>query len=271
MSLSCADVTRKLQPFLDDLLEEAEYQAMHEHLAYCSPCQRRIGAVGSLSWAVKGLGDVETPSDLVATTLFRLRQAPPPASAPEAAAAGAKTPWALVGVGVLVLALGVGGFLYAKHRKPEAPVTATAVITPKPGPSEQEAKQVIGELESILESLGGPPSGSGAQATREDPLPAAEEEEDAPEPPLVHWTVHLKAPRRTQVLDTIEGLHVTIEHESPELLLLAVPQNAVEALGERLSLVHDVTLDVEAVKLSRYGAGKPVRMGLHLLEEYVSP
>lgn len=72
--LSCAEVNELLKAFLEDLLEEKEYQAVVFHIEHCATCREYASSVGSLSNHIRQLGNIEVPADFADTVIFKLSQ-----------------------------------------------------------------------------------------------------------------------------------------------------------------------------------------------------
>ena len=69
--MNCSKVTRRLGAYWDDLLEEAEYREMSDHLSSCDPCASYAAATGALSQQLKDLGRVIVPAELLAAVLSK--------------------------------------------------------------------------------------------------------------------------------------------------------------------------------------------------------
>ena len=83
----CSDVQQRLKQFLEDLLEEREYQEIRAHLEECVSCRKYALSIASLSYRLKEMGQIEVPKDLLSTVLYRLRHCGPESAAalPQAA------------------------------------------------------------------------------------------------------------------------------------------------------------------------------------------
>lgn len=110
---NCSDIERRIKPFLDDLISEEEYQNIHAHLDQCSKCHQYVSAIGSFSYALKELGRVEVPRDLVDTVLFNLTKEP---EKQPTTSSGSKK-FLIFGVLAAIVSIGVFGFFYFKGRQ----------------------------------------------------------------------------------------------------------------------------------------------------------
>lgn len=72
--MNCQLIQDKMKSFLDDLLEESEYQEIRFHLEECQACAAYASSVGSLSYKVKELGQLPLPQDLAQTILFEAKR-----------------------------------------------------------------------------------------------------------------------------------------------------------------------------------------------------
>ena len=114
---------KKIRLFLDDLLDEKDYRETGSHLEACAFCQNLAAASGSLSYAVKLLGQVKTPDGLFDHVMYRMQKGEKKASMtiPDPKEIGPASPAGgsvfrdraiLVG-GVVVLVLGLAfGYLF---------------------------------------------------------------------------------------------------------------------------------------------------------------
>ena len=218
---ACRDVAQRLQPLLDDLLQEEEYQTLHLHINGCQRCQTHVRSVGSLSYAVKMLGAVQAPADLSSTILFRLRAQPPVTRGPQPPSRSRRA--VLVGtVGCVLIALvSVGIFYYYRKFAPsrsetvELPAVVTAVIR-HPTPADPEAKAAYQQLQAIANALG----------VERPASSAAQTEQPEPSQPTGRDTERIRAQARTSDTRTSHW-HVSSVGESERLQLA----NAMRLLG----------------------------------------
>ena len=134
--MRCESIRPLIRTFLDDLLDEKDYQDIQAHLGGCERCQVYAASVGTLSYRLYELGQVAVPPDLSSTVLYelekknRLAAAGPAVSLPEENGLKAVTVvvtrllWAVVLL-ILVAAAAVAAIIVSLWRAP-APVPAPA-------------------------------------------------------------------------------------------------------------------------------------------------
>ena len=83
--MACDTIQPRIRPFLDDLLDEKDYQDIHAHLEVCESCRKYASSVGTLSYRLYELGQVPLPLDMVSTVLYESKKAVPEPPAPAAA------------------------------------------------------------------------------------------------------------------------------------------------------------------------------------------
>ena len=75
--MACDAVQPRIRPFLDDLLDENDYQGIHTHLETCESCRRYASSVGTLSYRLYELGQMPLPPDMASTILYESKKAVP--------------------------------------------------------------------------------------------------------------------------------------------------------------------------------------------------
>jgi hypothetical protein len=125
--MSCAEDRKNVRKFLEDLLDEPEYQRMRRHVEGCDSCAQFVRAAGSVSSMLMELGRLNAPDDLPDAVVYRYgvkrRAAHAPAAAteqpPAPAQAQAEHPAPVSGGGsgwikivAVLLALTAGGLAW---------------------------------------------------------------------------------------------------------------------------------------------------------------
>jgi hypothetical protein len=194
--LNCAEVKKRLTPFLEDLLAEDEYQAYVRHLNTCSKCKDYVGRFGSLSNQIRELGNIKVPSDFYSATRFNISE-----PAPEPKAAKRNRTKNLTSAIFILAVISVGiiaGVVYFKksgssRKAGGSPIVTTQMIVVKDGAADSESGALLNELKSIATSLGVPDKkeeskeASAAQLSPDDELPAKESEAAAAVITPLHW------------------------------------------------------------------------------------
>ncbi len=70
----CDAVGSMIRPFLDDLLDEKDYQDVSAHIQGCQRCRVYASSVGTLSYRIYELGQVPLPPDMVSTILYEYKK-----------------------------------------------------------------------------------------------------------------------------------------------------------------------------------------------------
>jgi hypothetical protein len=70
----CESIRPVTRAFLDDLLDENDYQDIQAHLARCERCRAYASSVGTLSYRLYELGQVSVPPDMSSTILYNLEK-----------------------------------------------------------------------------------------------------------------------------------------------------------------------------------------------------
>lgn len=81
----CTEDRKNVRKFLEDLLDEAEYQRVRRHMDACDACSQFMRAAGSVSSMLMEMGRIAGADDLVDNVLFRyekLRRTVPRAAEP---------------------------------------------------------------------------------------------------------------------------------------------------------------------------------------------
>ena len=157
MTISCESIRSRVRRYLEDLLEENEYQEVRAHLAECADCRGYAASIGTLTYQLEELGEVRLPQDLIPTILYQLQQPSgdgTKGSAPMADVGAGLVParaWATtraapaVWVGIIVL--GLVGFVYGKFHQParsigsDDGVARRAVPLPPPAETAVDAER----------------------------------------------------------------------------------------------------------------------------------
>lgn len=263
--MNCPDVHQRLQPFLEDLLQESEYQAIHTHLAKCRTCHEHVAALGSMTYAVKELGEVSVPPDLSETTLFALRQPVKPAPSP----AGARRPVvktaALAAILVAAGAMSWSVFVKPHHRAaPEPPVVVTATVE-RPPVSEPEAAAAYAQLKAMAGAIGAPvPEASTAAGLPPPPSPPA----PAAEPAHWHFT-YTADPDRAQLFNACRILGIHWDYEADDLVVFTAARPQLQQLAAEIARItgQGPQVPAAATRISLYldyrGPHASALSGLH--------
>jgi len=193
---NCEEIKKRLQPFLEDLLAEDEYQAYVHHLNTCVKCKDYVGRFGSLSNQVRELGNIKVPSDFFSAVRFNISE---PVEEPQTTKDNRKKNL-ITGIVVTALVLaGIwAGIIYSKKHGPSrkadgSPITTMQVIMDKNPSPGGETGALLNELKSIASSLGVPDKKeeskeiSGPAPSASDRISAKESAAKTSDPNPLHW------------------------------------------------------------------------------------
>jgi hypothetical protein len=156
-NMDCADIRKKLQLFLEDLLVEEEYKAFCGHIDTCGKCSEYVRSIGALSNQLWKLGKVRVPEDLSSTIMYKLTH-PDEKWQPPKFAISKKH---IIASSILILLAGAlfFGISYFKRQwdslnRSDTPTVRTEVIRIQEPPNDSEARALLEKLETIATKLG---------------------------------------------------------------------------------------------------------------------
>jgi hypothetical protein len=264
--MNCATIQKKLKPFLEDMLTEEEYQLFALHLDQCAECRLHVGRVGSLSNQIHELGQMEAPSDMAATILFRLKQSSQGSGASQFAVPGKKMISGFIFC-LLAAAVVIGYFYFLKPKNIQSSGMVTSVISRNNLPLKSgEAEALLNQLHSIANSVRAEEKNlselkdiqdkaSDQQAVSKEPFINVESEKQAGEKQVnqtvlfLHW--HLLCGKeiiKTEFRKILGESGVSYQEPAPDFFILS-------ALGKKIRDIFDQiqTSYPEHVKLNAFG------------------
>ncbi|MFH1799397.1 MAG: hypothetical protein ABH891_00925 [Candidatus Omnitrophota bacterium] len=158
VNMSCDDIKRRLQSFLDDLLAEDEFEAFRGHLNVCGKCEKYVRSIGSLSNQLWKLGKIRVPEDLDSTIMYKLVHFEEK-TRPSKFVISKKH---IVAGSILILLAGViffgTDYFKGQHapNKNHTPIIKTEKIHESSVPTESETQRLLKQLETITTGLRGP-------------------------------------------------------------------------------------------------------------------
>jgi len=153
--MNCADIKKKLQPFLDDLLAEDEFKAFRDHINVCGKCGKYVRSIGSLSNQLWKLGKARVPEDLSSTIMYKLDHHGQKAHLFKYILSKKRIIAGFI-LASLIIALFVGiNYLRARQwpRRDDTSIVSivrTEVIHKIESPTESETRSFIKQLETIV-------------------------------------------------------------------------------------------------------------------------
>lgn len=172
--MNCADIGKKLKPFLEDLLADEDHKAFCVHIDMCSKCRAYVRSVGSLTNQLWRLGQVEVPEDLISTVQYKLvHQEEKNQPSKTKITKKQIISGIILIIFTIVLVLGISYFKKRRNSSTRdgAPFVRTEIIRTQEPPSESEAKVLLEKLETIAAKLG---------ATAKDNTTATEAGQESP-------------------------------------------------------------------------------------------
>ena len=215
--MDCEPILKKIKSFLDDLLEESDYQQVCSHLKQCPRCQTYAASIGSLSYRLHTLGNVAPPPDMLSTLLYALKKQAPPASPAPALEEAAPAPashqslWMLL-LAVFFISVGAITFIFFWHK---GPVASSTVLVP-------------------------------AAPVKTQPAVVSQE---VP-PPLQHWHYHLTASSREELLELMGQLGLVAYFQTTDLVVINVPRENVGEFTTRLAALNGVLQEFGDMNIS---------------------
>ena len=239
--MPCESIRPAVRKFLDDLLDENDYQDIQAHLADCKHCHDYAASIGTLSYRLYELGQVSVPPDMSSTILYEFNRASHAVSAiserdsgDKTASAGTRLPW-IVTLVVLVTAVVAAVTMVSVRR---VPVQTTAV------------------------AVSGAPIYLTELSQEESPAASVILDVDQSKEIPAHWHYHVSRASLNELQQIFKDLYLTVLDESPSHLVFYVPR---ERLGEFVSRMTGLTgvvkefgdfdpsrISAEAVQVSLY-------------------
>lgn len=186
----CESLRPVIRQFLDDLLDEKDYQEVHGHLENCARCHAFASSVGTLSYQLYELGQVTVPPDIATTVSYHFSQKAPMSVVAETPSG--KSSVSLSGLWKVLALLGIG-------------ILGLWVISNWPKQTTEKELTVVAQAPA-------------ATAAPKDPADL-----------LAHWSkvnrhYHLSKSSQPELVSLLSQLGVPIEHESAALIVFNVPQ-----------------------------------------------
>jgi hypothetical protein len=241
--VSCDDQHKRIRLYLDDLLDEPDYQSVRAHLESCPGCAAFTAATGSLTYRLEELGRVRVPADLCQTVLY---QAKAPARAAQAVPVGvapsgtAPTPpawpsrrWVLALVIAGPAGVVVAGVWFQGRRPSSLPDAGAAQRDALPAPPPAAAPEAFSQERIALILREAEKAGRDPEAVLEDIRRSMKAS------PSAGWNdwhrhVHLSASRREAAVAAARGQGLALRFETASFLLFEGGATAVGGCLEQL-------------------------------------
>ena len=234
--MTCEDLKKNLEPFLDDLLTETEYEEFISHLEGCDKCRQYVRAIGSLSNRLWELGDVKVPADFVSTVLFKLKQ---PQQEPQRPGFAIRIRLAVSIAIIMIIASGLlfSGVWHLKSKsRPKNPDEKPVVITtleevPEVNSMEKEKKAPAAKTKeaAVKTSPDKPPVGA---------LLAAENEAILPRIEHLHWHIQYSDENeKAQISDILTKYVAKPDYQTNDAVIFTEAKERIENILEQIMLM----------------------------------
>ena len=208
--MTCEPILKKIKPFLDDLLEEKDYQDVSSHLRQCGRCHQYASSISSLSYQLDALGNVQVPPDMLSTVLYSLKKvvpvktetATPESVVPAPTLRSNGLYWAIV-ASVFFVSIGAVTGIFVWQKKP---IQSSAVTAPAPSLPQTSA---IAKPEVAVS-------------------------------PQTHWHYHLFASSREEFSIILSEMGLVTYYDAPDMIVLNVPKQSIEQFTKRLATLSGV-------------------------------
>ncbi len=246
--MSCDIVRPRIRTFLDDLLDEKEYQDIHRHLEACERCRVYASSVGTLSYRLYELSQAPLPPDMVSTILYELKKQNNQSEPIQENAAAIQKPISFFWIFVMVLAaLSVVSIAsLVLFRKMHAPQETISFLSSKPADSSnagslnQKNQTKLEKIKTIIyaDTAAGTPDQQLLKI--KEVLGSAENGDLLGQWHPTHWHYHVSASSQTELIELIRQMQVVIDHESKNLFVFYIPKQKLEQFKARMSQLTGV-------------------------------
>lgn len=224
----CKSIRPRMHTFLDDLLDEKDYQEIQAHLACCERCRAYASSVGTLSYRLYELGQVSVPPGMSSAILYEFEKKSH--AAPAAPAASLRQDKSVTDMTAILTRLSWAAVLS---------ILTAAVFT-------------VATLVSHRRAL--PPPA---------PVSVPVIEEEKPKATQILWHYHISRSSRNELKQIFRDLYLTVLDESPNQFALDVPNEKLGEFAGRIAGLSGVVKEYGEIDPSMTNAGA-VRVSVYL-------
>ena len=243
--MQCEAIRPLIRTFLDDLLDEKDYQDIQTHLTGCERCHSYASSVGTLSYRLYELGQVSVPLDMSSAILYEFGKHTHslPAGAAKSlldkniptnnTAAGTRLLWVAI---IVVLVSAVVAFVTVvsvSRLRTAGPITEARTL---PTPSSEPVKQMSTPVPVIRENM--------------------------PKEITSHWHYHAAKSDLGELKVIFEELYLTVLDESPSHLVFYVPAERQGNFVTRMAGLSGIVKEYGEVEPAPAGAAVQVSIYL---------
>lgn len=240
--MNCESIRPVVRTFLDDLLDEKDYQDIQAHLAGCQRCHAYASSVGTLSYGLYELGQVSVPPDTSSAVLYQLeRQGHSVSAEPSASMTEEKEPdpaprslsllWVIIFAVLLVSVVAVIAMVsFRRVQKEDRAAVVPSVSLPAARPLEVTD------------------AGSGETKTKEV---------------FIHWHYHVSRSSLSELHQLFQGLSLTVADESQSHIIFYVPKERLGKFTSQMAGLSGVVKEYGEIDPPKVSTGT-VQVSLYL-------
>ena len=240
-----------IRPFLDDLLDEKDYQAVHAHMELCDPCRVYASSVGTLSHRLYELGQVTLPPDMVSTILYELKKQNAVVESPEKIEESVSrystnffwTAAISLFAGAVMATLIVVGIQGPHKGNPSAvKVSPANMELSEPAVSDgQKIQTAVEKIKTTVYALDdGVPAESKLDEVRTILSQLKGNADLLAQWRPVHWHYHLSRSSQSELAALVRDLQLAIDHESSNYYIFYVSKGKLEEFKRRMGALSGV-------------------------------
>ena len=269
--MSCEGVQPKIRQFLDDLLDEREYQQIHSHISECVACQNYASSVGTLSYQLYELGQVSLPPDMVSTVLYEFKKQVP-TSGQERTEVRVDSPGLRTAVFVLCavaaavfLAVALVGVRhYQKEKKAVSAKALAGTGSPADRSADQRDQAALEKISAIVYAS----DDNVTEAQKLEKVGAVLSERKGPADLSARWNpvhrhYHLSRSSQSELGALLGEFRFQIDNESADYYVFYVPADKWDAFQRRLAELSGVVKEYGETGAAG-AADRPVQVSVYL-------
>ncbi len=246
--MPCESIRPVIHTFLDNLLDEKDYQNIQFHLEGCASCRAYASSVGTLSYRLYELGEVSVPPDMSSTVLYEFekhRQAvpvPPMVASPVEKIVLNQSSLATQFFWLAVLVILAG--------------TVIAVVTIVS--LRRVPKELVAAVTPTVSVVTTPVTAPGTTVS----IRREGSAEGKPKEGYAHWHYHISKSSYGELKQIFQDLYLTVLDESPSHLVFFVPKDRMGKFMGRIEVLHSVVKEFGEMDPS--SATDPVQVSIYL-------
>jgi len=277
LNMTCTNIREELKQFLDDRLIEKDYRTFLFHLESCSKCKEYVRAIDALPNQLWKLGDVDVPSDLSSSIIFKLKKLEQ--DTPQSSLVLSKKMTfgiIILIIGFFMLFWGIKFFKTLKSSskadnveivimynvKEQEPIRndergdTVQIIEEQEPVSSEEDEYLYGQLQAMAESLELIAKGKIDEKFSEKTIPKKNNsllldetpkpgKTLIPDPYSFHWHIPYSSETEIkQLVDTIRILEISLDYEDENFLIFKTTNEKLKLLSDGIKFTNKLRLDL---------------------------